>query len=53
MRLIDLVLKFSNKNWDWRWLSENPNITMQDVLDNSPPNVSDLPWYSICFRQSR
>lgn len=34
MRLIDLVNQFPCKNWNWDFLSSNPNISMQDVLDN-------------------
>lgn len=34
MKLIDFVLQFPNKPWNWTGLSENPNITMKDVLEN-------------------
>ena len=39
MKLIDLVLKFPDKSWNWYQLSCNPNITFQNVLDHP-----DLPW---------
>ena len=39
MRLIDIVVKYSEKSWDWYLLSRNPLITIRDVLDHSY-----LPW---------
>jgi len=39
IRLIDVVELFPNKPWDYIWLSKNPNITFQDVLENP-----ELPW---------
>ena len=38
-RLIDLVFHFPEKPWGWFWLSSNPNIMFQDVLDHP-----DKPW---------
>jgi hypothetical protein len=32
MRLIDIVNKYSDKDWNWYGLSKNPNITFDDVL---------------------
>jgi hypothetical protein len=33
-RLIDIVHRSSYDNWNWAYLSANPNITLQDVLNN-------------------
>jgi len=30
-------LKYPNLNWDYKFLSENPNITLEDVLGH--PNL--------------
>jgi hypothetical protein len=43
-RLIDLINKFPDKSRcnelvDWEYLSENPNITLRDILNNP-----DKPW---------
>lgn len=32
--LIDIINKFPEKKWDFAELSENPNITLKDILDN-------------------
>ena len=37
--LVKLLLNFPNKPWEWRWISENPNITM-DTIQKYP----DKPW---------
>ena len=37
--LQSLLKKFPNKDWNWARLSENPNITFQNVLD-----YPDKPW---------
>src|SRR5665811_1372669 len=37
--LIDVVKLLPNKIWDYRYLSKNPNITLEDVLKNP-----DLDW---------
>ena len=34
-----LIKKFPEKNWDWRDISRNPNITMEIITDNP-----DKPW---------
>ena len=44
------INKYSDKSWDWYWLSENPNITWDIVEAN--PNITmdiveanlDKPW---------
>jgi len=44
MKLIELIKNRYNKQWDWFYLSQNHNITEQDILTNHT-----LPWsfYSI------
>jgi hypothetical protein len=37
-----LVLKISDKPWDWKHLSSNPSITMNFILTNP-----DKDWYWI------
>jgi len=37
--LFRLVKTFPDINWDWEELSENPNITMEDIQENP-----DFPW---------
>lgn len=39
MRLIDLIKAFPSKPWDWGYLSQNPNITVKDIIENP-----ELPW---------
>ena len=39
MRLIDIVNKFPDKNWDWNNLSCNSSITFDHVLA-----YPDIPW---------
>ena len=34
MRLIDIVKSFPDKNWSFKYLSKNPNISFQDIIDN-------------------
>jgi hypothetical protein len=34
MRLIELVKAYPNKEWDWYALSENPNININDMINN-------------------
>ena len=55
MRLIDIVNKFSDKNWDWYWLSSNPSITFDHVLANpdKPWNWNGLSSKVIKFPQQR
>src|SRR5208337_2362322 len=36
--LLTLLKLFPNKNWDWAWLSGNPNITFEIVKDNPDKN---------------
>ena len=40
MKLIDLILKYPDKHWNWYWLSLNPNITFQNISDHP-----DKSWY--------
>ena len=49
MKLIELIQKRNNKHWDWFYLSQNHNITEQDILTNR-----NLPWsfYSILQNSS-
>lgn len=28
-----LIIKFPNKHWDWRYISRNPNITIEENPD--------------------
>ena len=39
LRLIDLLLRYPRKRWDWGSLSKNPNITFTDIHQNI-----SLPW---------
>jgi hypothetical protein len=39
IKLIDLVKKLPGIDWNWDHLSENRNITLNDIIQNS-----DLPW---------
>lgn len=39
---INIIKHFRNENWNWFWVSENDNITPQDILSNL-----DLPWNSV------
>jgi len=40
----EFILKYSNKLWDWEWLSYNPNITI-DLIEKYPNKSWD--WYGI------
>src|SRR4030067_148807 len=42
-RLIDLVRKHRDKNWNWSWISSNPNITAEDIEEDLSRN-DPLPW---------
>jgi hypothetical protein len=44
-KTFDIVLKNPDKPWDWRWLSQNPNITFDIVLKN-PDKPWDWDWLS-------
>ena len=37
--LVLLLEKYPNMSWNWKWISYNPNITMQIICDNP-----DKPW---------
>ena len=39
MRLIDLINKYPEKTWEFCYLSCNPMITFEDILNNP-----DKPW---------
>ena len=38
-KTIDIINKYSDKPWDWGWISHNPNITL-DFINKHP----DKPW---------
>ena len=42
-RLIDLVRKHRDKNWNWSCISCNPNITIDDIEEDLSRN-DPLPW---------
>ena len=36
--LEQVILMFPDRDWNWGWISQNPNITMKDILDNPDNN---------------
>jgi hypothetical protein len=55
MRLIDFVNKFPDKDWNWNYLSCNPSITFDHVLDypHKPWNWRGLSRKVIKFPHAR
>ena len=45
--LMEIIDKFKD-NWDWSWLSRNPNITFDHVLQ-----YPEKPWDWLCLSRNR
>lgn len=39
-KLIDILKEYPEDEWEWEYISENPNIKMEDITNNP-----GLPWY--------
>ena len=40
-----LILKYPEKPWDWEWISQNPNITME-MIEKYPEKSWNWEWIS-------
>ena len=45
--LLELLELFQDKHWDYKWLSQNPNINWEIVRDNQ-----DKPWSYACLSRN-
>ena len=41
-KFFKLILDNPDKNWDWNYISYNPNITMKFILDNPDKNGTGM-----------
>ena len=45
-RFLEFINANPDKPWDWRWISKNPNLTMETINAN-PDKPWDWQWISI------